>query len=87
MSDDRPLGEPIPLTTSSARAQLHLSYLHTLDLDESGENLTTAKSTYKLRGVDGSTPIITFEYVRDTPTTTRMPTYTFTGAPRPCKTC
>lgn len=61
------LGEAIPLTTHGSQAPLHLDFLHTLDLDDSGEFLTTDRSTYTLRADDASTPIITYDFVREPP--------------------
>ena len=62
-----PLGEPIVLTVSRAPGRLCLDVLHTLDLDESGEFLTTNKSTYTLKEIDSNTPIATYDYTRDPP--------------------
>jgi len=64
---NNPLGEAIPLTTSGSQAPLHLDFLHTLDLDDSGAFLTTDRSTYTLRADDASTPIITYDFVREPP--------------------
>ena len=61
------LGHFIPLTTSGSQAPIHLDFLHTLDLDDSGEFLTTSRSTYTLRADDASTPIITYDFVREPP--------------------
>ena len=61
------LGDPIALTTSGSQAPIHLDFLHTLDLDDSGEFLTTSRSTYTLRADDASTPIITYDFVREPP--------------------
>ena len=63
----RPLGEPIKLTTSRAPGHLCLDVLHTLDLDESGQFLTTNKSTYTLKEIGSSEPIVTYDYERDPP--------------------
>ena len=43
----KPLGDPVALTVSKAPARLKLRLLHTLELDESRQFLTTSKSTYK----------------------------------------
>ena len=64
---NNPLGEAMPLTTSGSQAPLHLDFLHTLDLDNSGEFLTTDRSTYTLRADDAATPIITYDFVREPP--------------------
>lgn len=64
---NRPLGESILLTASRAPGRLCLDVLHTLDLDESGQSLTTNKSTYTLKEVDSDKPIITYDYARDPP--------------------
>ena len=43
------IGDPVALTVTRAPAQIELHLLHTLDLDESRQFLTTNKSTYTLR--------------------------------------
>lgn len=67
ISQRNPLGTPIPLTTSRAPAKLHLSVLHTLDLDESGKDLITSRSTYTLEGAEAGASIFTYDYVREPP--------------------
>lgn len=64
---NKPLGEPITLTTSRAPGRLSLDVLHTLDLDESGQFLTTNMSTYTLKEIDSNEPIVTYDYTRDPP--------------------
>ena len=64
---NNPLGETIPFTISGSQAPIHLDFLHTLDLDHSGEFLTTSRSTYTLRAEDAETPIITYDFVRKPP--------------------
>ncbi len=66
-SKKRPLGEPITLTTSRAPGQLCLDVLHPLDLNESGQFLTTNKSTYTLKEIGTGEPIVTYDYTRDPP--------------------
>lgn len=62
-----PLGEPIALTISRAPGRLCLEVLHTLGLDESGQFLTTNKSTYTLKEIGSNEPIVTYDYTRDPP--------------------
>lgn len=64
---NNPLGETIPFTTSRSQAPIHLDLLHTLDLDHSGEFLTTSRSTYTIRAEDAETSIVTFDFVRKPP--------------------
>lgn len=67
ISPRKPLGDPIPLTVSQAPAKLHLSVLHTLDLDESDDDLVTSRSTYTLQGTASAAAIFTYDYVREPP--------------------
>ena len=67
VNKNRPLGEPIALTTSRSPGRLCLDVLHTLDLDESGEFLTTNKSTYTLLERGAASPIVTYDYTREPP--------------------
>ena len=64
---NNPLGDSIPLVTSGSHARVHLHFLHTLDLDDAGDFLTTSRSTYTLQGDDAETPIITYDFVREPP--------------------
>jgi hypothetical protein len=64
---NRPLGEPIALTTSRSPGRLCLDVLHTLDLDASGAFLTTNKSSYTLLEREGASPIMTYDYTREPP--------------------
>ena len=61
------IGAPIALTVTRAPAQLELHLLHTLDLDDSRQFLTTNKSTYTLRAAGSGTPIVTYDYARGSP--------------------
>ena len=61
------LGDPIPLTVSRSSADLHLSVLQTLDLDDSGMFLTTNRSTYTLQEGEAETSILTYDFVREPP--------------------
>ena len=67
ISPRKPLGDPIPLTVSQAPAKLHLCVLHTLDLDESGDDLVTSRSTYTLQSALSATAVLTYDYVREPP--------------------
>ena len=62
----KPLGDPVALTVSQASARLELRLVHSLELDESRQFLTTSKSTYKLAEAGGA-PIVTYDYTRQPP--------------------
>ena len=66
-SETNPVGDSVPLTLSKSPARLYLSVLHLLELDEFGTSLTTSKSTYTLQGCDDTSPILTYDYVREPP--------------------
>ena len=67
VSRRRLIGDPIALTRSRAPAQLELSVLHTLVLDDLGQFLTTNKSTYALQFAGTGESIISYDYTRDPP--------------------
>ena len=67
ISQHKPLGDSIPLTISQAPPKLHLSVLHTLDLDELSGDLVTSSSTYSLQDATSATAIFTYDYVREPP--------------------
>lgn len=67
LSKDDLHGRAIDLTLGRSPAQLRLRLHHTLVLDESGQHLTTDKSTYTLVAADSDSAILTYDYVRKPP--------------------
>ena len=67
VSESNPVGDCVPLTISRSPARLHLSVLHTLELDDSETFLTTNKSSYTLQADDDTASILTYDFVREPP--------------------
>ena len=62
-----PVGDCVPLTISRSPARLYLSVLHTLEMDDSGSNLTTNRSSYTLQADNETASILTYDFVREPP--------------------